>query len=61
MQHAARMETNDAIVSHFLLNQTEAQLLNIPVGVRRVAQSLVRSFIHLDFFEVMGGRKGRRF
>lgn len=60
MQHAARMEMNHAIASHFLLNQTEVERLNIPVGVRGIAQSL-HSFIHLVFFEVMGGRKGRRF
>lgn len=56
MQHPAWWEMDDAIASHFLLHQTEGEHLNTPVGVRRITQSLVHSFM---LRVAMGGRQGR--
>lgn len=55
MQQPAWWKTDDAMALHFLLQLTEGEHLNMPVGwmTPRVV------FIRLLFHAAMGGRQGR--
>lgn len=56
-QQPACWKMDDAIAVHFLLHQTGGEHLNMPVGVRRITQSLVHAFIWFSVLRWVEGRE----